>query len=58
MHTLVSKLGALSVEKYYIALTEIQLKICRFHGSLSQKVPDPWDKPKVTNSLVQNHEVA
>jgi len=28
MHTLVSKLVALSVEKYYMALTEIQLKIC------------------------------
>jgi len=37
MHTLVSKLVALSVEKYYMALTEIQLKICRFHGFLSQK---------------------
>jgi len=30
-------LVASSVEKYYIALTEIQLKICRFHGSLRQK---------------------
>jgi len=37
MHTLVSKLVALSVEKYYMALTEIPLKICGFHGSLSQK---------------------
>jgi len=37
MHTLVSKLVALSVEKYYMALAEIQLKICRFHGFLSQK---------------------
>jgi len=37
MYTLVSKLVALSVEKYYMALTEIQLQICRFHGSLSQK---------------------
>jgi len=26
-----------SVEKYYMALTETQLKIWRFHGSLSQK---------------------
>jgi len=34
---LVSKLVALSVEKYYMALMAIQLKICRFHGSLSQK---------------------
>ena len=41
MHTLVSKLVALSVEKYYMALTEIQLKICRFHGSLSQKGSRP-----------------
>jgi len=37
MHTLVSKLVALNVEKHYVALTEIQLKICRFHGSLGQK---------------------
>jgi len=41
MHTLVSKLVASSVEKYYTALTEIQLKICRFHGSLSQKGSRP-----------------
>jgi len=34
---LVSKLVALSVEKYYMALTEKQLKIRRFHRSLSQK---------------------
>jgi len=34
---LVSKLVALSVEKYYMALKEIQLKICRLDGSLSQK---------------------
>jgi len=39
MHTLVSKLVALGVEKYYIALTETQLKICRFHDSLSQRGP-------------------
>jgi len=38
-NTLVGKLVALSVEKYYMALTKIQLKICRFHGSLSQKGP-------------------
>ena len=37
MYTLVSKLVALSVEKYYMALTEIQLQVCTFHGSLSQK---------------------
>jgi len=37
MHTLFSMLVALSVEKYYMALTQIQLKIHRFHGSLSQK---------------------
>jgi len=36
MHTLVSKLVALSVEKYHMALTKTQLKICRFHDSLSQ----------------------
>jgi len=47
MHTLVTKLVPLGVEKYYrlgyMAFTEIQLKIlCRYHGSLSQQVPDPW----------------
>jgi len=41
MHTLVSTSVILSVEKYYMALTEIQLKICRFHGSLSQKGSRP-----------------
>ena len=46
MHTSLSKLVALSVEKYHMVLTEIQLKICRFHGSLSQKVPDPWSNSK------------
>jgi len=30
-----------SVEKYYMVLTEIQLKICRFHGSFSQKGSRP-----------------
>jgi len=41
MHTLVNKLVALSVEKYYMALTEAQSKICRFHDSLSQKGSRP-----------------
>jgi len=41
MHTLVSKLVALSVEKCYMALTEIPLEICGFHGSLSQKGSRP-----------------
>jgi len=41
MHTLVSGLVAFSVEKYYITLTEMQLKICRVHGSLSQKGSRP-----------------
>jgi len=41
MHTLVSKLVELSVEKYYMALTEMQSKICGFHGSLSQKHSRP-----------------
>jgi len=41
MHTLVSKLVALSVEKYYIAVTQIQLKMRRFHGSLGQKGSRP-----------------
>jgi len=41
MHTLVSKLVALSVENYYMALTETHFKICRFHGSLSQKGSRP-----------------
>jgi len=40
MYTL-AKLVALSVEKYYMALTEIQLKTCKFHGSLSQKGSRP-----------------
>jgi len=40
MHTLVSKIVALSDEKYMV-LTEIQLKIRRFHGSLSQKGSRP-----------------
>jgi len=33
----ISKLAASSVEKYYMALTEIELKICRFHCSLGQQ---------------------
>jgi len=41
MHTLVSKSVALGVAKYYMALTEIQLKICGLHGSLSQKGSRP-----------------
>jgi len=41
MHTLVSKLVALSVEKYYMALMEIQLKMCRFHDFPSQKGSRP-----------------
>jgi len=41
MHTLVSKLVALSVEKYYMALTDIQLIICRFHGSYNRKGSRP-----------------
>ena len=34
---LVGTLVALSVEKYYMALTKIQLKIYRFRSSLSLK---------------------
>jgi len=37
MHTLVE----LDVEKYYMALTEIQLKLCGFLGSLNQKGSRP-----------------
>jgi len=37
----VSKLVALSVQKYYMAFTETQLKTCTFHGSLSQKGSRP-----------------
>jgi len=37
----VSKLVAISVGKYFMALTEIQSKICRLHGSLSQKGSQP-----------------
>jgi len=43
MHTLVSGLVAFSVEKYHMALTEMQLKICRFHGSVSQKGSRPLE---------------
>jgi len=45
MHTLVSKLVALGVEKNYMALTKIQLKTYRFHGSLSQKGSNPCTRP-------------
>jgi len=31
----------LSVEKYYMALTEIQLKTVLFIAPLAKKVPDP-----------------
>jgi len=41
MHTLVSKLVALNVEKYYVSLTEIQLKTYWFHGFLSRKGSRP-----------------
>jgi len=41
MHTLVTKLVTLSVRKSYMALKEIQSKICRFHGSLSQNGSRP-----------------
>jgi len=50
MHTLVSKLVALSVEKYRVALTEIPLQICRFHGSLSQKGSRPLSIAKLRNA--------
>ena len=52
MHTLVRKLVALSVWKYHMALTEIQLKICRLHGSLSQKSCRPLCSGNVPNSNV------
>jgi len=41
MHTLISTLVVLSGEKCYMAVTEIQLKTCRFHGSLSHKGSRP-----------------
>jgi len=41
MHTLVSKLVAFSVEKYYVALTEIQLKYIGFMAPFAKKVPEP-----------------
>jgi len=44
MYGLVRKLAAFSVEKYYMALTEIHLKVCRFHGCLSQKGSRPLPK--------------
>jgi len=36
-HTFIGKLVALSVEKYYMTLTEKKLKIRRFHRTLRQK---------------------
>jgi len=44
MHTLVSKLVALSVEKCYMALTEMQLKYVGFMAPLAKKVPDPCSR--------------
>jgi len=41
MHTLVSSIVAFIVEKYYMALTEIQLKYVGFMAPLAKKVPDP-----------------
>jgi len=41
MHRLVSNFVVLSVVKYDMALTETPLKVCRFHGSLSQKGSRP-----------------
>ena len=51
---------ALSVEKYYMALTEIQLKYVGFMAPLAKKVPDPWTKHmnrenKQTMSIVKLH---
>jgi len=40
MHTLV-ELVSLSVKKYYMALTEIQLKHVYFMAPLAKKDPDP-----------------
>jgi len=60
MHTLVSKLVALHVEKYYVALTEIQVKICRFHGSLSQKGSDTCYKRiemHIKDAITAKHNV-
>jgi len=44
MHTLVSTLVALSVEKYYMDLMEIQLKYVAFMAPLAKKVSDPWNR--------------
>jgi len=44
MHTLVRKLVALSVEKYCMALTEIQLKYEGLMAPLAKNVPDPCTK--------------
>jgi len=41
MHTFVGKLLTLSVDKYNKPLKEMQLEICRFHCSLSQKGSRP-----------------
>jgi len=44
MHTLGSKLVALSVEKCDMALTEIQLKYVGFTAPLAKMVPDPCSR--------------
>ena len=41
MHTLVSMLVAFIDEKYYMALTEIQLKYVGFMAPLAKTVPGP-----------------
>jgi len=41
MHTLVTKIVALSVEKLYMVLTEIHLKYVGFMAPLAKKVPHP-----------------
>ena len=46
MHTIVSKLVALSAEKYYIVLTDVQLKNVGAMTPLSKQVPDPYHKQK------------
>jgi len=57
MHTLVSKLVALSVEKYNMPLTEIQFKTCRFHGSLNQKGSRPLQQNLHFNVKPEQHDV-
>ena len=46
----VSKLVGLSVEKFYMAVTEIQLQYVGFMAPVAKKVPDPWNTLSILQS--------